>query len=594
VRGTARLDAHAARAHGKLVLSGTALDDVDRPIARVNVALTLRRSSSGEAVGVATSSPEPCSEGAARPVLERADLLTLPTDDGGRFCVRLGLATDRYMAHFEARTADMANGLLDAAATDLPIDLALESITLRFDPEQPLLSLDEAAAIVQVVASVEEDGVTAPAPGLTVVLSSETGATLGTTTTDAVGRARFLVPGDSLGPPGPGELRVSFAGNAQAGASAHTMRVEKHTRVDLSAPDAIDGRLPAGSPEEGIALRIVARPRCASRARAAVAAPTGAIEARLEETDGIVGAATLEGAHARVIASFPMPTSPTIGGEVLRIRYVPDAPWFVPSAELRLEQPIRPPSAWTRFPLLIAGALVLLWLFVARSPHAFPARSRSGKMSRAPRDSAVRPHVSVVRPAAEGEGWTGRVVDGHEGYGVPNARVSIERRGFERVETVAQALTDDLGRFALPAMDILPGDELAAEGALHGGLRQGVPPAGELQVVLILRKRALLERLVRWARRRGQPFDARPEPTPGHVRRAAGSEFAVARWADAVERAAYGGSAVDRDVQAEVDRLAPPDVGVDAGQPKPSASSGSSASSALPAADTDAVQRPRR
>jgi hypothetical protein len=74
----------------------------------------------------------------------------------------------------------------------------------------------------------------------------------------------------------------------------------------------------------------------------------------------------------------------------------------------------------------------------------------------------------------------------------------------------------------------------------------------------VLRRRALLERLVDWARRRGRPYDAKPEPTPGHVRRAAGSEFSVARWADAVERAAYGGGVVDEHAQAEVDRLAPP------------------------------------
>ena len=46
---------------------------------------------------------------------------------------------------------------------------------------------------------------------------------------------------------------------------------------------------------------------------------------------------------------------------------------------------------------------------------------------------------------------------------------------------------------------------------------------------LVLRKRALLDRLVEWARRRGLPYDARPEPTPGHVRRAAAGEFTVAR-----------------------------------------------------------------
>jgi hypothetical protein len=41
------------------------------------------------------------------------------------------------------------------------------------------------------------------------------------------------------------------------------------------------------------------------------------------------------------------------------------------------------------------------------------------------------------------------------------------------------------------------------------------------------------------------------------VRRSAGPDFAVARWADAVERAAYAGAVVDARAEAEVDRLAP-------------------------------------
>jgi hypothetical protein len=600
VRGSARLDPHAARAQGKLVLSGTALDDVDRPLARIQVALALVRSANGTPVSFAAfaespeTAPEPCVEGSARPVLERADLLVLPTDDAGRFCVRLAPPTDRYIAHLEARTAAVANGLLDTTAIDLPVDLALESITLRFDPEQPVLSIDQPATALQVVASTEDDGVTTPASGLAITLSSEAGATLGTGTTDGAGRARFSLPTESLGPPGPGEVRVSFAGDAHAGPTTHTMRIEKRTQVDLSAPEAIEGRLPAGSPDDGIAVRIVARARYASRPHAAGTLPGGAVEARLADVNGIVGAAPLEEGRARVTASFSVPTSLPSSGEVaLRLRYIPDAPWFVPGAELRLELPIRPPSVWTRLPLLLAGGLVLVWLVAARVPGAFSSLSRSSQKPRPPRSSTVRPHVAVVRAASRGDaGWTGRVIDAHDGYGVPMARVAIERRGFERVDSIAQTLTDAAGQFVLPAVDVRPGDELAVEGRLHAGLRHLLPPAGELRVALVSRRRALLERLVSWARRRGRPFDTRPEPTPGHVRRAAASEFAVARWADAVERAAYGGSAVDQDVQAEVDRLAPPEAPdapnvphLEAGQPKPSDD---------PAPKPGAPQHPRR
>jgi hypothetical protein len=497
------------------------------------------------------------------PVLERADLLLLPTDDAGRFCVRIALPTDRYVAHLETRTAGVADGMIDSAKIDLPVDLALEAVTLRFDPERPILALDEGAMALEVIASAEDDGVTTAAAGLSVALTNEAGSTLGTATTDGTGRAHFLVPSDILGAPGRGELRVSFAGNARAGASSHSMRIERRTHVDLGAPDAVDGRLPLGSPEDGIPIRVVASPRYTAKKKGgpAPATPTGAIEARLGDGSVIVGAGALERGQARVVATFalPVPLSPSAEA-ALRLTYVPDAPWFLPGTELRLEQPIRSSGSWTRLPVLLAGALVLAWLALARLPPAARAISRAKPSSRPQSAPSAGPHVKVVQSGSPSTGWTGRVVDAHDSFGVAGARVSIERRGFDRIESVVQTLADSRGTFALAPCDSRPGDELVADGPLHAGLRRPLPPPGELQVALVLRKRALLERLVRWARRRGRPFDARPEPTPGQVHRAAASEFAIARWADSVERAAYGGAVVDGDAQAEVDRLAPPDA----------------------------------
>jgi len=122
---------------------------------------------------------------------------------------------------------------------------------------------------------------------------------------------------------------------------------------------------------------------------------------------------------------------------------------------------------------------------------------------------------------------------------------------------IASAHANDMGRFELRAASVGEFDELVVEGLLHAELRQPVPPCGELDISLVLRKRKLIDRLVTWAKKRGRPFDAAPEPTPGHVRRAAGADFGTARWADAVEKAAYGGDDVDARVEAEVDRLAP-------------------------------------
>jgi hypothetical protein len=163
--------------------------------------------------------------------------------------------------------------------------------------------------------------------------------------------------------------------------------------------------------------------------------------------------------------------------------------------------------------------------------------------------------VRVARNPAEG--WRGRVTDADDASPVAAARVRIERPAFGRAEVLGAVVTADDGSFVLGSAERRPGDELAIEAPLHVPLRRPLPEAGELDVQLVLRKRALLGRLVTWAKLRGRPFDARPEPTPGHVRRAAGEDFQIARWADAVERAAFAGEPVDAHVEAEVDRLGP-------------------------------------
>jgi hypothetical protein len=564
VKGTTRIDARAARAGGKLVLSGTVLDDAVHLLPGARVTVAIARAAAPTVNGaLAGAGAEPCWDGASRPVLERADLLSLPTDDAARFCVRMLLPTDRYVIHLESRGGGAMGELVDPARLDLPVDLALEPVTLRFDPERPVLSLDEEApTVLEVVASTEDDGVTTASVGIPLVLTNEAGATLGAAATNASGRARFAVDTPRLGAPGKGELRVAFAGSSDAGASSHAMQVERRTHVDLSAPDATEGRLPVGSPEDGVPVRLVATPRCVKRGcQASPGSPSGTVEARVGDESVIVAAATLERGEAHVVATFAMPA----GNDVpLRLRYVPDAPWFQPGGELVAVLPVRASSPWKKALLALSALVAIAWLALARLPPRPREPSR--------RDKSEGPHVpqagvALVREGPAARGWTGRVHDAHDNVPVPLARLSVERRGFERIDRVAHAVADEQGTFALPPVDPHPGDELVAEGPLHAEVRRPLPPSGELDVALVLRRRALLDRLVGWARKRGKPYDARPEPTPGHVRRAAGSEFTVARWADAVERAAYGGAVVNEHAQEEVDRLAPPEPAQPAAHP---------------------------
>ena len=149
------------------------------------------------------------------------------------------------------------------------------------------------------------------------------------------------------------------------------------------------------------------------------------------------------------------------------------------------------------------------------------------------------------------------MLDADDGTGVSKARVQIERPAFGRAEVLTGVMADEDGRFDLPHVVGRSGDQLAVEAPLHVSLRRPLPPPSELDAQLVLRKRAMLTRMVQWAKLRGRPFDFRPDPTPAHVRRAAGDDFRVARWADAIERAAYAGEPVDERVESDVERLAP-------------------------------------
>jgi hypothetical protein len=468
--------------------------------------------------------------------------MVLPVDPSGRFCVRLSLPKDRYLAELEVRPS----ASLDGSLVRLPLDLSLRPVTLRFDPEHPVLDLDEESTDLEVFASTEEDGTATAASGLWLGLENESGAMLGGAMTSASGRARFVVTGARLGQPGRGELRATFAGNADFGPCATSLSVERRTLVDLIVTDAKGGRRSMESPEDGFAIPIVAAPRCSRFG--CVGLPTGAVEARVGET--IVGAAMLERGAAQLVATFAMSAA-----EVpLSIRYEPGAPWFRAPPDLVVNQPVKAASGWRDVPLVIAGLAAVLLIAMARSTARVAALRGPPAHKPATRRGA---HVELVRRDPASKGWSGHVVDADDGSTVPNARIHIERHGFDGVNVLFRTTSDALGRFALAPVHSLPGDELVADAPLHGLLRGPLPADGELSVALVLRRRALLDRLVTWARRRGRPFDVAAEPTPAQVRRAARADPDVIRWADAVELAAFGGRVVDEQAQEDVDSLAP-------------------------------------
>jgi hypothetical protein len=530
------------------ILSGAVTDDASNA-APSRVALRVVRGTDAGAndadVAIGSASPESCgpsTDSAGRMAIETPSRLVLWTDASARFCVRLVLVPDRYVAILDVSGAP----LLDDATIAVPLDLLRKNLTLTFDPEPSAFSIDDNAVAVVVTASTEEEGRAKPAADLTIELSAETGLGIGGATTDASGHARFSVPSSRIGPPGPGELRASFSGDADTGPASRVTSVERRTVVRLVVPDARAGVLPAGGPEDGIDLRVRAIADCSSRGCRTL--PSGIVTARVD--DAVVGAAALVNGEARIAVHV---AAPDVRPLAIALRYVPGAPWFRTSGDLLVVQPVGGPSRWGRIGTVLAGFAALGWFVAMR----IRIPQRRDPMRPAGDPGPVVAGIRHVEADPSTRGWSGRIVDAHDSSRISGATVRVERASFTTSEVIAQVLSDSLGEFSLPLEQALPSDRLVIESCHHVEFEHPLPRPGVLEIALVLRRRALLDRLVDWARRRGSPFDARPEPTPAQVRVAASSEPSVARWADAVERAAFGGVQVDSAAQAEVDRLDP-------------------------------------
>jgi hypothetical protein len=553
VRGSAKIVAHASRDQGDLVLSGSLVDDAGQPLPAEKVTIHITRESDPRDPKVIEGlrAARTCDRSTDRPptaygvrVVGAPDAPDVEaiTDEGGRFCVRARLVPDRHLTHLSWR----GSNLVDGADADLAFDLSRQALVLRFDPTPRVVSLDTPKLTFEAAARVEDDGTTLAKPGLALVLANEKSDPLGRAVTDSSGRARFEVDAARMGPPGRGSLNVSFAGDAQTAFGVHVAEIERRVKVTLRVPAAEKGELKAQVPEDGIALAV-------DVASATGPVAEGGVEARIGEA--VVGAAPVERGIARLTLTFTAQ-----GNEALvRLRYVPSAPWYEALGDPTVKVPIRGPGLLAKAPILLAGLAVLAFFLVGRVASKGNKPEPAPAIVKADVERVGKPRLDVVRPAARGVvGWRGTVVDAHEGTAVRGARIWVERGTFDGRSVLASVAADAHGAFELAPIEGIVGDEqMAVEAPLHARLVQPLPPPGVLSIALLLRRRALLARLVGWARKRGRPFDVKPEPTPGHVRRAAADDLQTARWADAVERAVFGGGDVDARLEGEIERMAP-------------------------------------
>jgi hypothetical protein len=545
VRGGTRIAARATRGRALavdggtpqrfLLVDGTVEDDVGNRLSSERVELRAA-GTEGRKVRFDDGPSATTCDAAGTPLAREGDAVVASTDGAGRFCARLVLPIDRYTVTL----ATSGGQLLDAAAAELGVDLGRRSVSIRFDGVPKRFSLDRDEHTVVGVASFDDEDIRVAAELLPLTLVSPTGTIVGTEVTGIGGQAIFHVPSRALGEPGLGDLRLTFPGDEETAAASTTLTIEKRAKVALSLERPIE---PTSAPEDGVRLGVVLSSRTNTL-------PSGVVEARMDDT--VVGAAPVRDGRSEFSVAFSMPERAEAN---LAVRFLPEAPWWEAPDALAVRIPLTGLPVWRKLPLLGAGLLVAAFLVLGRL-----GRVRSvPRAPKSPRAAApVREGIAVLEVARDASsGWSGRIVDAHDQSAVEGARVAIEAADFRGTAVLASAFATTAGEFTLPPVKTAGRAELVVDAPLHTSLRKALPRAGVLEIALVSRKRAILDRLVEWARLRGKPYDVRPEPTPAHVRKASSIGSPPAKWAEAVESAAFGPDPVDGRIEAEVEALRP-------------------------------------
>ncbi len=543
VRGAAQLRVQAWSEADGFTLRGELADDAGSPIALAPLVLKAF-AEDGKQLGLTSLSP--CN---ARAVRGSRNAEPVVSDERGAFCVRAsGAPTATVTVRYDGSEA------YDGGEVRATVESArgpLAAVVLRFEPAVETIDLDRETVPVSASLRIGRTDAAGDPPkreGLTVVLEDERGTQLAETKTGGDGRARFEVPTKSLGDPGLGELRLRFSGSDALSKATTAQPVVRQAEAKLSIPEPAKG-----SSDEDVVIEVEV-----TSTRGPVSG--GVVEAVRE--GGSVGAGAVVAGTARVVAAIGTERAAMVP---ITLRYVPAAPWYRPGPELTTEIEIAGTGVWRQLAVTALVAGVAAWVVAGwRRAKPRPRREEDGG---APPPSG-RPGVLVIGRAPSAGGWRGVVVDAHEGTPVGGAQLAIVVPSFQGDGVIARAVADEHGAFSFEPTNVRDG-RLVVRADLHSTHEQSLPPPSALHVALVTRRRAILDRLVRWAKNQGSPFDGSSEPTPGHVRRAAarlevhdGERWtAVEKWAAKVETSAYGPDPVRADDEEAVRAVEPNAVG---------------------------------
>jgi len=500
---------------GQLEVHGRLLDDVGMPLADVPVELARP--------GGAPVLAAPCAR-------ERR---ALRTGASGDICIGLpkASASGSLTLRFRGDSLDLqAEGTLELAPKAGELHLTFDSPSLELSLDQP-----EQRLTLQLSGAGATAGSALPA----ITLQLEDAGRLRPVPTRSWSRAgsslSFSVDSTDLGLPGPARLLAQVQGSAQPSALAEAVAL-RSVSVRLERAGYTLGT-------DAVELQI------AARSRAGV--PTsGWVEVSADER-ALASSPLLRG-----VANLQVPLATTAPAHWLA-RYHSDDPWWQPGEPLSID--IASPSARepARWPWLVLLAPVG---YVCVRALQRPGVSRPRRIPRRS-PTATPAEATSSAEAAAPSGWSGTVRDAHDGRPIAGARVTASLPSLRAQAHGVSSISDAQGHYALPSLrePIPEGAQLSVTARLHSDFQRPLPPQGRVDVTLTSRRRALLGRLVRWARAAGPPWHRATEPTPGEIADVAvrRGDLDTARWAESVQAAAFDQAEVDREREAAVQEVEP-------------------------------------
>ncbi|MFT3771943.1 MAG: carboxypeptidase-like regulatory domain-containing protein [Minicystis sp.] len=548
VRGGAEVHAVAGSERGEITIRGELIDDAGAAIANAPVVVTA--TAEGTHAPLKLGPLSPCEGSSARGAGRGGDEAVIETDDRGGFCATGRAPAEKLVLKLKFR----GSKLYDTAEMEVPVTAETERLQralLRFEPPPETIDLDRETVTVTAALRVERSELFRPSAAgsaqrasLPLVLEDERHAHVAEAVTGGDGRARFEVKTSALAGPGAGELVVRFGGNAVLGKAEDAKPIVRRAEARLALEHPID---PA-DPEDGVPIDIVVT-TSRGPVSGGVVEVRRAVPAALTIAGDSLGAGTVdEHGHARVVAAFAAAGATKVP---LLVRYVPAAPWYRAGPELRVEVEVKGPGILRQ--VLLAAVVIGAAVWVASGWRRAPRPRELPGVDGATAPPSGRAGVQVIASPPDLAGWRGTVADAHDGSPIAGASLAIVAPSFQGDGTVGRTTADERGAFTLEGA-YRNDARLVVTSPDHATHEQALPPPSVLRVALITRRRAILERLVRWARQRGAPFDGAPEPTPGHVRRAAAraSVAEVEAWAGHVEQAVYGPERVDEAREREI------------------------------------------